>query len=264
MKLRIASDLSLPTEAVTEKEKKLAKQRERARKWRVRNREKLLEYFREYRKKRGQELVEYHARYYKQHPEKWKEQSRRPDVKEKRKARDAANADRIRKTYKAWRERNIERVREIERLRNIRNRPNKRESDRKWRSNNPEKYRSSIAAAKAANPELYRMIQRHSAAVRRSRKKSLPVEPVSLKRIFARDRMRCHLCGGHVETKETSIDHLIPVLRGGAFAEWNLMLAHLSCNKRRGTKHVLPQETREAAEAYLAQRVHGHKKEVRA
>lgn len=42
-----------------------------------------------------------------------------------------------------------------------------------------------------------------------------------------------------------------PVVRGGASAEWNLATAHLRCNQRRGTRQVLPVETREEAEKYI-------------
>jgi 5-methylcytosine-specific restriction endonuclease McrA len=99
------------------------------------------------------------------------------------------------------------------------------------------------------------MIQRHTMAARRARQKSVSIEPVSFKRIFDRDGMRCHLCLGLVSSSDVSLDHLIPVVRGGAFAEWNLMTAHLSCNQRRGTKPVLFQESRECAETYSGQRL---------
>lgn len=54
--------------------------------------------------------------------------------------------------------------------------------------------------------------------------------------------------------RRRTFDHLIPVVRHGAHAEWNLMLAHDRCNKRRGTTQILPAETKDAALAYIAAR----------
>lgn len=111
--------------------------------------------------------------------------------------------------------------------------------------------KASIARSKAAKPDKYRLIQRQSSMRRRSRKAQLPTEPVSVTRVFSRDGGLCHLCGKPVSSGERSLDHLIPVVRGGASAEWNLATAHLRCNQRRGTRQVLPVETREEAEKYI-------------
>ena len=77
-----------------------------------------------------------------------------------------------------------------------------------------------------------------------------------LKGIVARDRGRCHLCRkpvrpGSKAFDTRSFDHLIPVLRGGPWAEWNLALAHVRCNQRRGSRRVLAVEDRPSAEAYI-------------
>lgn len=45
----------------------------------------------------------------------------------------------------------------------------------------------------------------------------------------------CHLCG---DPGADSIDHILPVSKGGRDYWWNLAPAHLSCNVRRGNRDV--------------------------
>lgn len=90
---------------------------------------------------------------------------------------------------------------------------------------------------------------------RRQRLRAAPIEPVSFDALVSRDRMMCHLCLCVIaDPAELSLDHLILVSRRGAFAEWNLMLAHNVCNTRRRDTPILPAETKDAALAYLAAR----------
>ncbi|WP_112521859.1 HNH endonuclease [Agrobacterium cavarae] len=52
--------------------------------------------------------------------------------------------------------------------------------------------------------------------------------------IFARDVHQCPKCAA---TDNLSIDHIVPVSRGGAHAESNLQTLCLSCNARNGARH---------------------------
>lgn len=65
--------------------------------------------------------------------------------------------------------------------------------------------------------------------------------PVLLAEIADRDRWICGLCGAVVDASLTyphpesrSLDHVIPLSRGGEHAPGNVRLAHLICNTRRG------------------------------
>lgn len=69
---------------------------------------------------------------------------------------------------------------------------------------------------------------------------------------------------GIVVPADLTFDHLIPVVRLGPWAPWNLMVAHDRCNKRRHTKPVLAEETRDAAEAYIAAKLASHAEEAAA
>lgn len=70
---------------------------------------------------------------------------------------------------------------------------------------------------------------------RRARKRNAPVvEKIDRGAIIARDKSICHICQRKVAPKDMSLDHLIPLSKGGSHTAQNLAVAHLSCNSRRG------------------------------
>ena len=56
---------------------------------------------------------------------------------------------------------------------------------------------------------------------------------------------RCHYCGTRVPPKELTLDHIVPVARGGTSSKGNCVPACKDCNNQK--KHLLPVEW----EAYL-------------
>ncbi len=50
----------------------------------------------------------------------------------------------------------------------------------------------------------------------------------------------CHHCGGRFPPKELTMDHMVPVIRGGKSTKGNLVPSCKSCNTAR--KHRLPFE----------------------
>lgn len=60
------------------------------------------------------------------------------------------------------------------------------------------------------------------------------VEPVSRERVARRDGWRCGICGGRVTRNDWSLDHIVPLSRGGSHTYGNVTLAHNLCNIRRG------------------------------
>ena len=52
--------------------------------------------------------------------------------------------------------------------------------------------------------------------------------------IFARDENRCQYCRKRFPTSELSIDHVVPLSRGGRAAWTNVVCACTNCNKRKG------------------------------
>lgn len=69
------------------------------------------------------------------------------------------------------------------------------------------------------------------------RQNGCEAEPYSRIQVLKRDKWRCGICGRKVNRKakfpaddSASIDHVIPLAKGGADAEWNVQCAHFGCN----------------------------------
>jgi len=89
-----------------------------------------------------------------------------------------------------------------------------RERSRKWKQHNPEKVAEQIHR-------------------RRALKAGTAVEPVDVAAIFDRDGHQCVYCGS---TERLTLDHVVPLIRGGPHIEENLVVACRSCNCSKGTK----------------------------
>jgi 5-methylcytosine-specific restriction endonuclease McrA len=116
---------------------------------------------------------------------------------------------------KEWQQANLERHRELHAAWVAANQERNRELKRRWQTANP--------AKRAENENR-----------RRVRKRAGRVEKVDPWAIYERDGGRCHICGRHVAKKDMSLDHLIPVSKGGDHLAVNIRLAHLRCNIKRG------------------------------
>lgn len=87
---------------------------------------------------------------------------------------------------------------------------------------------------------------------RRQRIVENTLENVSLEELYKRDAGACHICGGQCRYDDytvvgdvfiagnyyPSIDHIIPLAKGGEHSYDNVRLAHRICNARRGTKEL--------------------------
>ena len=66
---------------------------------------------------------------------------------------------------------------------------------------------------------------------------------INIYNIYKRDRFKCGICGLRVNTKlkhphpySPSLDHIIPLSKGGSHTPDNVQLAHLRCNISKGSK----------------------------
>lgn len=83
-------------------------------------------------------------------------------------------------------------------------------------------------------------LERHLgyALIPEARPKAAPRKPISARnrvRIFARDGYRCVTCG-ESDPEQLSLDHIVPVSKGGDDDESNLRTLCTPCNSRKGTK----------------------------
>lgn len=129
-------------------------------------------------------------------------------------ARYAANPERLRAWGKEWLEADPERARSMKRASRQRNLDAARESHANWKRHNPEKVRAASHR-------------------RRARKLAAFVEDVLLSVLVERDHDRCGICGKRVLPAARSVDHILPLSRGGEHSYANTQLAHLRCNNRR-------------------------------
>lgn len=91
------------------------------------------------------------------------------------------------------------------------------------------------------NPEPWNDRKRDNYHRRRALKKGAATgRPVVLAEIRERDKNRCHLCGDRVGAKawphplSASLDHVVPLTKGGDHDPDNVKLAHLVCNTAKG------------------------------
>ncbi len=155
---------------------------------------------------------------------------------------------------KAWREANSERRREYERKRYLENPERKaatifrtaayrkahpeihREQDRTYRERHKEEIAEYNREYFRTHPEVARQNQHR----RRAKKLVAPFEFFKCNEIYERDGWNCGICKlpidrelKHPNPMSVSLDHIIPLSRGGHHLRENCQAAHLCCNKRK-------------------------------
>ena len=77
---------------------------------------------------------------------------------------------------------------------------------------------------------------------RKARKRgAFKTAPVYRRKVFERDKWKCHICGGRIDKSLTApdrgsatLDHIVPLAFGGEHTMHNIKAAHYGCNSRRG------------------------------
>lgn len=85
-----------------------------------------------------------------------------------------------------------------------------------------------------ANP----LRRRANEAKRRAVKLATATGKVDYTMIIRKNGMRCHICKEQIEIDVLEFDHVIPLSKGGAHIQSNIMPAHQNCNRRK-YNHVL-------------------------
>ena len=120
------------------------------------------------------------------------------------------------KTYsKSWRIRNPEKVKALKAEWNLKNAGRVAEQKRTWRESNKE-------------------VERLYASIRRARKKANGIFLVTKKDVKSLLSKPCFYC----HSIATTIDHVVPIARGGSHCIGNLVPACLPCNLSKGAKLV--------------------------
>lgn len=177
------------------------------------------EYWRQWCKDHPEKIHAYSAKYAKSHPEKGREKQARYA---------AAHPEKVHLRATKWKRANPERV--------VRNRKAYYEANRQkaiedaitWGQNNPEKARERHAKWYKANPKVF--------ALNRAKRRALkyantPIDEMLTSTewlaILADANGHCHYCG---KEAKLTLDHVIPLSKGGKHSKNNVIPACLHCN----------------------------------
>lgn len=112
-----------------------------------------------------------------------------------------------------------------------------------FQNNNPEAIKKAQRAYARRNPDKLRMKNN----TRRVRQRLSVVEKFSVSDVRAAKGDDCYLCGSsidfdirHPNPMSASLDHIVPVSKGGHHTLDNAAMAHLLCNMRKGASLVAP------------------------
>jgi 5-methylcytosine-specific restriction endonuclease McrA len=143
--------------------------------------------------------------------------------RQRAKAYAKANPERVKAALERWRANNPERLAEHNRS------PKKRERGREYmqhkRAASPEEYR---AAAREYDHRTGKGAEK--AARRRALQMGAEIDHTGRNAIIKRDGRSCYLCGLLVKWREVTLDHVLPLSRGGSHTAENLRVACGPCN----------------------------------
>jgi 5-methylcytosine-specific restriction endonuclease McrA len=73
-------------------------------------------------------------------------------------------------------------------------------------------------------------------ARRRAEKHGVLTADVSRDEIRQRDKETCYLCNQFVSVHEMGLDHIVPLISGGAHTPDNVRIVHRACNSKKGAR----------------------------
>lgn len=115
-----------------------------------------------------------------------------------------------------------------------------RARDRAYYEANREEWLERGRAWREANPERRREINRRNQQARRARKLAVSIGPVDPEALWTGV---CGICGDpmdrtvqHPDPASSTLDHIVPLAKGGPHEQSNLQWAHRVCNIRKGAR----------------------------
>lgn len=111
---------------------------------------------------------------------------------------------------------------------------------RRWKEKDPNHVRVLRAAWWKAHPLEHQEKDNR----RRAAKRQAFVEKVDLKAVYERDKGRCGICLKKMVLRGATLDHILPLAKGGEHSYRNIQLAHRSCNSRKRDTARIPQQLR--------------------
>ena len=141
------------------------------------------------------------------------------------------NPEKARERRRKYYKENPEKSREYHRKYYKENPEKSRERMRKWRKENPEKVRENYRKWQKENPEKCREYKQR----RRARISNNISEPYDFEAICAYYEYCCLACG---DMGDLTVDHVVPVSKGGADAGYNIQPLCQGCNSEKGVRVI--------------------------
>lgn len=148
------------------------------------------------------------------------------------------NKDKIQMRAKEYRENNKEKVRIINSKSGKKwfknNKEKRMTTAKKWNKKNPIKYAQYSKEWRKRNPEKFLMNMKNTNHKRRSLTKSGKISSKEWETIKKQAKFKCHWCKEKIA--KLTMDHVIPLSKGGIHVASNIVPACLSCNSSKGAK----------------------------
>ncbi len=184
---------------------------------------------------------------YDNNPEKYRAYSREyarkhPDEHRARYQRwEAANQERRRQYFRERSESRREQGRAYARIRHSKETAEDRHEQYLQRRDYYRIYREKFGDRLNANKARWRQTfpEKHAENQnrRRARKRNAPrIEKIDRIALIERDNWTCYLCGCICTSEDVTLDHVVPLSKGGSHTSDNLRVACFTCNLRKGSK----------------------------
>lgn len=152
------------------------------------------------------------------------------DVKEQKRAAR-------RERYKNLTEEGKEKLRELARNYYFKNYELNRQNNKEWSKKNREKIQARNKRQRDKNPEKERARKRLVEFNRNNTKRARSDGTVTKELLVSLYSSEwCHYCRCWVDRVERTIDHAVPLSRGGMHSSSNLVMSCNSCNSRKGNR----------------------------
>lgn len=114
---------------------------------------------------------------------------------------------------------------------------------RQWDKEHPEEVRDRAARSYQKNKVAQRPKRAEARRRRYARQIHAPVvERIDSELIYKRDKGICSICHTYVKLSDSSIDHVVPLSKGGEHSNRNCVLAHRRCNSKKGNRGATQQQ----------------------
>jgi len=157
----------------------------------------------------------------------------RKAVKERVAARLKDKLEEVREYRKKYRTANKDRLSQHDAARYQANREKRDAATKKWSARNPAARSEQRRRSKKKHPDSQRDYKkRRKARIRGAAR----VERFKAEEIYERDHWMCGICHKPILSGDESLDHVVPVSKGGEHTRSNVRAAHFVCNRNRGNR----------------------------